>query len=68
MAEEKYKSPNRKEMDQLYKYFAGKVPRGAMLPMGKEGMKLIMRQLKKIRGLNKGGIVAKTKSKFKGHF
>jgi hypothetical protein len=53
------KAPTREEMDKLYESFKDITSPGVMLPMGKEGMKDIMKELKKIRGMKDGGSVQK---------
>jgi hypothetical protein len=55
------KAPTREEMDKLYESFKDITSPGVMLPMGKEGMKDIMKELKKIRGMKDGGSVKKMK-------
>jgi hypothetical protein len=47
------KAPTREEMDKLYESFKDITSPGVMLPMGKEGMKDIMKELKKIRGIRR---------------
>ena len=56
------KAPTREEMDKLYESFKDETPPGVMLPMGKEGTKKIMKKLKKIRGMEMGGVVNTTKA------
>lgn len=62
----KEKAPTREEMDKLQEFFNDKTPPGVTLPMGSEGMKKIMKQLKKIRGMEDGGLaqaIEKVKAK-----
>ena len=59
------KAPTREEMDKLYESFKDITSPGVMLPMGKEGMKDIMKELKKIRGMKDGGSVQKKNKKLK---
>lgn len=58
---DKEKAPTREEMNKLQEMFKDKTPPGVTLPMGSEGMKKIMKALKKIRGMEKGGSVPKPK-------
>lgn len=60
----KEKAPTREEMNKLQEMFKDKTPPGVTLPMGTEGMKKIMKALRKIRGMEKGGEAVP--SKFKG--
>lgn len=53
----KIKAPTREEMNKLQEFFNDKTPPGVTLPMGREGMKKIMKQLRKIRGMEMGGEV-----------
>tara|TARA_R100001079_G_C4397274_1_gene129874 strand:+ start:371 stop:763 length:393 start_codon:yes stop_codon:yes gene_type:complete len=62
----KEKAPTREEMDKLQEFFNDKTPPGVTLPMGSEGMKKIIKQLKKIRGMKDGGLaeaIEKVKAK-----
>ena len=56
MAKDKEKAPTRKEMDELYEMLKDETPSGFSLPVGKEGDKKIMKALRKIRGMAKGGM------------
>ena len=58
------KAPTREEMNKLQEFFNDKTPPGVTLPMGREGIKKIMKQLRKIRGMEKGGEAVP--AKFKG--
>ena len=61
-----YTPPTRKEMDKLQEMFKDSTPPGVTLPMGQEGMKKIMKALRKIRGMKDGGLaqaIEKVKAK-----
>jgi len=62
----KEKAPTREEMNKLQEMFKDKTPPGVTLPMGTEGMKKIMKALRKIRGMKDGGLaeaIEKVKAK-----
>ena len=55
---DKEKAPTRKEMDELYEIFKDEEPSCFNLPVGKECKEKIMKALRKIRGMKKGGPAA----------